>query len=263
MDPMPLSTSWRALRTGAAFVVFGVCCLFVTLVAIPWVRLRESDPAERERRAQLTVKSVLGIFVGALKGFGLMRFRGEGLEALAQPGILVVANHPTLIDAPVLLRVMSPAVCVTKMANVANPFMGGVIAGAGYIPNQGGAAIVETAVNRLERGCSLLLFPEGTRSPEKRLGEFHRGAAHIALASQHDVLPVLITCDPPTLMRGQKWYEVPDRAFEFSVRVGDPIAVEPYREALAAGEPRGRVARRLNAELREFFEKGLERGAEG
>jgi 1-acyl-sn-glycerol-3-phosphate acyltransferase len=262
MDPMRLSTLWRALRTGAAFVVFGACCLFVTLLATPWTRLRVKDPAERERRVQLAVKWVLGFFVRALEGFGLTHFRWEGRQALSEPGMLVVANHPTLIDAPVLLTELAPSVCVTKMANVVNPFMGGVIAGAGYIPNTGGASIVDIAVRKLESGTTILLFPEGTRSPEGGLGEFHRGAAHVALASGRDLLPVLITCDPPTLMRGEKWYEVPERAFEYTVRVGDPIAIGPYQEAHAAGESRGRITRRLSAELREHFEKGLRPGVE-
>jgi 1-acyl-sn-glycerol-3-phosphate acyltransferase len=104
------------------------------------------------------------------------------------------------------------------------------------------------------------MFPEGTRSPAHALGPFHRGAARIALASGRDLTPVLVACEPPTLMRGQPWYEVPDRPFEYTLRVGDPIAVRPYLEALARGESRSRVARRLTAELREHFEKGLEAG---
>ncbi len=260
---MPLSTSWRVLRTGAAFVVFGACCLYLTFFTIPWARRQEPDPVARRRRIQQAVKRILRVFVdGALQGFGLMRFRGEGLEALAEPGLLVVANHPTLIDAPVLLYNMSPAVCITKSANLSNPFMSGVIDEGGHIANDAGNDILETATQRLDEGASLLLFPEGTRSPAHQLGEFQRGAAHIALASGRDIQPVLTSCDPPTLMRGQKWYEVPDRRWDYVVRVGEPIRVGPYQEALAAGEPRGRVARRLNAELREFFEKGLESSGE-
>ena len=79
-------------------------------------------------------------------------------------------------------------------------------------------------------------------------------------ASDRDLVPVLVTCDPPTLMRGQKWYDVPDRPFVLRLQVGEPIRVGPYREALLEGESRPRVTRRLTAELREFFEKGL-RGA--
>jgi hypothetical protein len=58
-------------------------------------------------------------------------------------------------------------------------------------------------------------------------------------------------------MRGQKWYDVPDRPFDFTVRVGEPVRVRPYLEALEAGESRPRVARRMMAELREVFEKEL------
>ena len=135
--------------------------------------------------------------------------------------------------------------------------MSGVIRGAGYIPNEGGQAVVDACANSLSHGSSLLMFPEGTRSPRGGLGEFQRGAAHIAMASGRDLLPVFVSCDPPTLMRGQKWYDVPDRPFELTLRVGEPVRVRPYLEALESGETRPRVARRLTAELREVFEKEL------
>jgi 1-acyl-sn-glycerol-3-phosphate acyltransferase len=135
--------------------------------------------------------------------------------------------------------------------------MGGVIRAAGYVATDGGQGIVDASAESLARGRSLLVFPEGTRSPKGGLGPFQRGAAHIALKSRRDLVPVFVTCDPPTLMRGQKWYDVPDHAFDMTLRVGEPIRVQSYLEALEAGESRPRVARRLTAEIRETFEKGL------
>ena len=166
----------------------------------------------------------------------------------------------TLIDAVAILSKMPHTDCITKQANTRNPFLRGVIRAAGYIPNAGGQAIVDTCAERLRRGRSLVLFPEGTRSPLGELGPFQRGAAHIALASGCPLLPVVVTCEPQTLMRGQKWYEVPDRPFEYTLRVADPISVRPYLEAIDGGLSRGLAARRLTAELRETFEKALRGG---
>jgi 1-acyl-sn-glycerol-3-phosphate acyltransferase len=253
-----IARPWRALRTGLAFASFGGLALWLRVSSIPWIRWTCRDESERQLRVQAVVNRTYARFMRLMIGLGLMHYRGLGVERLRQPGLLVVANHPTLIDVVALLGEMPSADCVTKLENTRNFFMGGVIAAAGYIPNTGGQAIVDTCAARLAAGRSLVLFPEGTRSPKGGLGPFHRGAAYIALASGRPVLPVVATCDPPTLMRGQPWYEVPDRPFAYTLRVGDAIDVRPYQEAIARGEPRGRVARRLTAELREHFEKALE-----
>jgi 1-acyl-sn-glycerol-3-phosphate acyltransferase len=253
-----IARAWRRLRTATAFASFGVLGFGLGAFGVPWIHLRTRDEAERRLRVQRGAIGAFRIFVRIMIALRLIRFEREGVaERLAEPGLLVVANHPTLIDAPAILSCMTRGACITKQANTSNPTMSRVIRAAGYIPNVGGQAIVEACAARLREGGSLLLFPEGTRSPEGGLGEFQRGAAHIALESGRDLLPVVVTCDPPTLMRGQKWYDVPDRAFRLELAVGDPIRVAPYLDALRDGESRSRVARRLTAELRELFEKGL------
>jgi 1-acyl-sn-glycerol-3-phosphate acyltransferase len=253
-----VARAWRRLRTGIAFVSFGMLGVSLGVVGVPWIQLRTRDEAERRLRAQRGAITAFRVFLRIMTGLGLARLEREGVaERLSGSGLLVVANHPTLIDAPAILACMRSGACITKQSNTSNPTMSRVIRAAGYIPNVGGQAIVDGCVQSLRQGGSLLLFPEGTRSPEGRLGDFQRGAAHIALESGRDLLPVLVRCDPPTLMRGQKWYDVPDRPFELRLRVGEPIPVAPYQEALREGESRARVARRMTAELREWFEKGL------
>jgi 1-acyl-sn-glycerol-3-phosphate acyltransferase len=258
-----IARPWRALRTGLAFASFGALALWLLVSSVPWIRWTCSDENLRQLRVQRVVNRTNRRFMRLMSGLGLMRYRGIGLERLQEPGILVVANHPTLIDAVAILSEMPSADCITKRGNAENPFMGGVIAAAGYIINTGGQAIIDTCAARLAQGRSLLTFPEGTRSPKGGLGPFHRGAAHIAIASGRPLLPVVVTCDPPTLMRGQPWYEVPDRPFEYTLRVGEPIDVHPYQQAIARGEARGRVARRLTAEIREHFAKTLEEAGPG
>lgn len=252
-----IARAWRVLRTGVGFAAFGLYSLGIFATAVPWVRLVCKDPDERQLRVQATVNRAFRHYLALMRGLGLMRLRADHLERLREPGILVIANHPTLIDAVAILAQMPHAVVVTKHSNETNFFMGGTVRGAGYISNQNARVMVESCADRLRRGHSVVLFPEGTRSPRGGLGEFHRGAARVALESGHDVLPVVITCDPPTLMRGQPWWDVPDRPFEYSLEFGATVPMAPYVEAIASGEPRSRAARRLTAELRESFEKAL------
>ncbi len=63
-----------------------------------------------------------------------------------------------------------------------------------------------------------------------------------------------MTCDPPTLMKGQKWYDVPDRSFEMTVRVCEPFRAS---DLVDTSLPRPIAARQLTASLREYFEKEL------
>lgn len=247
---------WRTLASGFCFVVFGVMCLGVGVVAVPLVHLFSPSRRAAELKVQRLVQLNFRSFTQLVAALGVGRFSWEGAERLGEPGTLVVANHPSLIDAVLLIAQMPQCYCVVKQANFQNLFMRSAVRAAGYVSNANGVAVVDDCTRLLREGHSLLLFPEGTRSPEGDLGEFKRGWAHIALRSGCDPLPVLITCEPPTLIKGQKWYQIPERPFRLSAQVGSPLSVEET----CKGQPsRGRAARSLNAALREQFEKGLAR----
>ena len=63
-----------------------------------------------------------------------------------------------------------------------------------------------------------------------------------------ELMPVAITCRPRTLMKGQRWYDVPDRAFDLTLRVLPPLAP---KEVLAGGRDAVVAARKLTDALRE------------
>lgn len=251
----PLKRLWRIVATGSAFALFGIGGLVLAVTAFPVLRQLSGSPLERQRRAQRLIQRCFRAFMAYMQCVGLSEIRVQGLDRLREPGPhLLVANHPSLLDVVVLGSLMPQLDCVVKREAWSNPFMRSVVAAAGYIPNDSGDELVDRCVARIAQGGSLLIFPEGTRSPEGALGPFQRGAAHTALRSGQPLLPVSIRCDPPTLMRGQKWTDVPPRRMRFSIEVGDPIAPPTASE----GETRGLAARRMTAELRDFFAKRLQ-----
>jgi 1-acyl-sn-glycerol-3-phosphate acyltransferase len=100
-----------------------------------------------------------------------------------------------------------------------------------------------------------VVFPEGPRTPEgARLGRFHRGAAHVALRAGVPIQPILITAHPRTLMKGQKWYHVPDRPLGLTLR---PLAPLDPKDVLEGGETTSVAARRVPDALRARFLAGL------
>jgi 1-acyl-sn-glycerol-3-phosphate acyltransferase len=214
-------------------------------------------PGDRERaelRVQKVIHWVTRFYLASLDLLGAFRVRCHDREKLRRPGILVVANHPTLLDAWALMSRMPQADCVVKECYYENFFLGGSARGAGFVPNRAGPVLIEECVDRLRRGRSLIMFPEGTRSPEGELGPFARGAAHIALRAGCDPIPVTIQCDPATLYHGQAWWDVPYHVPTLTLTVGDPI---PIKDVIDTEMSRGRAARALNTHLREYFEREL------
>jgi 1-acyl-sn-glycerol-3-phosphate acyltransferase len=244
----------RIAATAVAFAVAGMLSLTIALAVVPVLRLLARDREASELRVQRAIHGFARLYVGSLRLFRIQRVESFGAEKLLEPGLVVVANHPTLADALVLMSLMPQADCVVKPSYYDNPFLRGAARAAGYVPVGDGRAVLAECVQRLRRGRSVLIFPEGTRSPVDGLGDFAPGAAYIALRAGSDVLPVTIECDPATLCRGQAWWDVPDRCPTWTVTVGKAVVV---REGAHQPSSRARSARLLTASLHDHFERQL------
>ena len=252
-----LRRGWRAFRTGLAFVVFGLGAVVIDLLILPVLRLVSWRPADRQRRVQLLIHHAYRLFALFMTTLGLIRVTWVGRERLREGPILVVANHPTLIDVVLLVAAMPQAVCIVKTAAERHPLLRRLVRGAGYIGNDHPEALIDAGTESLRQGRSLLLFPEGTRSPEGRLWPFRRGAARIALRSGTDLVAVVITCSPPTLMKGQPWYDVPPCTAHLTFTVKEPIRLEDHA---APGKTEAAGAREVTEYLQTFFERNLHTG---
>src|SRR6266403_662041 len=193
-----VARGWRVLRTGVAFFTFGVGAIVVAGIVWP-LRLRPGGTsARREVAVQRVVGAAFRLFAWWLTSLGLIRVSWIGADRLRDRAPrLVVANHPTLIDVVLLLAQLPQADCIVKTAARRNPFMRSIVTTAGYLANDDGDALVDACAERIARGRSVVLFPEGTRSPRGALRRFQRGAAHIALKSGCPIVPVVITCRSP------------------------------------------------------------------
>jgi 1-acyl-sn-glycerol-3-phosphate acyltransferase len=253
-----LSRAWRIARTGSSFAFFfgGGALLAVALAVL---RRTTADAAGFDLRAQRWIARGYGLFMGYMRAIGVCSVRFEGAERLAGAGpLVVVANHPTLIDTPLLGERMPQADCIANPTWADAPLLGSAIAAANYVRNDAGAEAIEEGVARLRAGRRLLVFAEGTRTPKgATLGPLRRGAAHIALRAGVPILPIAITCEPRTLMKGQPWYAVPDRSFVVTVRVLEPFAP---KDVLDGGESDSVAARKVTTALRERLLAALEPG---
>ncbi|WP_152207129.1 lysophospholipid acyltransferase family protein [Marinobacter changyiensis] len=248
-----LNRLWRILATGFSFVVFGLGGLLLPLVIAPASAILRND-----RRRERWVKQLIGrcfwTFVRLMESLGILTYDIRGLDRLREPGRLIIANHPTLIDVVFLMALVPNADCVIKSALMRNPFTRGPLKAGQYIANDDPAAVVEAARGSMERGNSLIIFPEGTRSTPGREMTLQRGAANIAIRAGQNLTPVIITCSPPTLTKQTPWYQVPDRRFHMTFSVGDDIEVEPFLQQRPA-----LMSRRLTDTIKDYFTTELAR----
>jgi len=128
----------------------------------------------------------------------LWSVRIEGKERIARHvGYVMVCNHQSLADIMVLFRLFVHFKWVSKAENFRIPLVGWNMSLNRYISIQRGSArgnigMVRGCEAALRGGSSVMVFPEGTRSPDGELQEFRQGAFEIAFRTQSPLLPIVI-----------------------------------------------------------------------
>lgn len=248
-----LNYHWRLVATGLCFATFGVGGLLLTLLVFPWLRLLR--PPLRLRWTRWVIHRAFAGFMWLMETLGVMRLEVQGAQALREcRHVLVLANHPTLVDVVALVSLIPNASCVVKEALWKNPFLGGVVRAAGYINNSTPEALLEACAQDLADGNPLLIFPEGTRSEPGRPLRFLRGASYLALMSGKPVLPVLIDCQPSTLTKNKRWYQIPERPFRLRILVQEPVSTDQWQ---VTNTTPAIAARHLTARFEQHFAQSL------
>ena len=241
---------WRVFGTGLSFLAFGVGGLLLQVLVLPPLYLLVWNAPRRRHMAREVIRTAFRWFVGFMNTVGVLRYRWAGLERLDRRGLLILANHPTLIDTVFLIAFVKHADCVVASHLFVNPYTGGPVKAAGYVRNDEGPALLESCLTSLDRTDNLIIFPEGTRTPYDGTIRVKRGAAQVAVRSRRDITPVVITCTPPTLRKGEKWWSVPLRRAYFTIEVRDDIPIRPFIEQ--SPEP-AMAARQLTDHLEQYF----------
>jgi 1-acyl-sn-glycerol-3-phosphate acyltransferase len=173
--------------------------------------------------------------------------RIEGREKIARDeAYVMVANHLSLLDILVLFRLFTHYKWVSKVENFRVPFIGWNMSMNRYVRlRRGDRASVVTMLKAcretLAQGSSIMMFPEGTRSPDGRMRSFKTGAFELALECKRPILPMVIRGSADAL---------PKRGFvlqgrhQIRVTVLDPIPYESF-----AGQPAEELAQRVRERI--------------
>ena len=221
------------LQTAAfwgAFLIFAVIGSLVSVAcAVPALLFRGS----RARFVgQKLIRALFAIFVGYLRAFGLLELDAGELAGLRNcAGLIVVANHPGLLDAVFLVSQVPQAVCLMKGSLARNIVLSGTARLAGYIHNTSGLGLVKQCEERLKEGANLLVFPEGTRTVGANLLPFKMGFALVAVLTRSPVQTIIVTAEGNCLGKSWPFFKKPVFPVHFSLRLGRRFAPEPGQEA--------------------------------
>lgn len=248
-----LNRLWRICGTGLSFLAFGAGGVLLGVLAFPLINAFVREPATRRRWSRRLVQRSFAFHFELMRVLGVLTYEVRGRERLQREGLLILANHPTLIDVVLLVSLLPNADCVVKSSLARNPFTRGPVRAAGYVCNDDGTGLVDDCIAAVRRGGSLVIFPEGTRSSRAAPPRLQRGAANIAVRGRLDITPVLLTCVPMTLGKGEKWYHVPLCRFHIVADVRPDIEIAPF---LGEGQGEALAARRLTDHLTQYFRGG-------
>ena len=126
------------------------------------------------------------------------RVRVEGREKIRRDATYVmVANHQSFLDILVLFRLFTHFKWVSKIENFRVPCIGWNMSLNGYVKLRRGdkqsiGEMMSACARTLDEGNSIMMFPEGTRSPDGRLRAFKHGAFTLAQGSGCPILPILV-----------------------------------------------------------------------
>ncbi len=113
-------------------------------------------------------------------------------ETFDKPGV-IICNHQAHLDLMCIMMLTPKLIILTNDWVWNSPFYGRMIKYADYYPVSNG---IEKAMVQLQdairRGYSIVVFPEGTRSPDCTIKRFHRGAFYLAELLQLDLIPVML-----------------------------------------------------------------------
>jgi len=241
----------KVIASGIGFSSLGLGGILFSLIGIPILHLLPGDRKRLQGRARWCIFRYFRALGRFMEWAGIIKLRTEGLPPREQlDGMLILATHPGYLDVVVLLSLFDQLTCIVKGGIWNNPLFGRVVQAAGYIPAIDPLLVIQEGARALGRGETLLLFPEGTRTQPGEPYHFHRGAAHLALQAHARILPIMISCEPPLLVKGHRWYDMPDDPCDYHIRAVTALDL-PWPGL--AEQPQAQAARDVTAWLEDRF----------
>jgi len=216
---MRLRHLFETLLLYGSLVLLAVICLSWTVFALPMLLILPTAVGRRVGR--LGILAGFRLYVWALGWMGIYRLDLRALRALRDgPPVVLAPNHPSLIDALLIIAHEPRVACVMKSSLMNNLFLGAGARLARYIRSSPPRRMIREAVAELGRGGIVLLFPEGTRTTQTPINALQASVAVIAKQAGVPIQTLIIEIDSPFLSKGWSVFRRTSLPVNYRMRLG-------------------------------------------
>lgn len=232
------------LRTLYSLLLYLIACFCILL---PYTALLNVLRRDKQQKAESLRKLLYRLTRFVVFQHGIPGVRctvDRGGETFDRPAV-IICNHQSHLDLMLMLSQTPKMIVLTNDWVWNSPFFGKVLQNAEYYPvSMGIDSMLPKLKDLVERGYSIAVYPEGTRSKDCRIGRFHKGAFHIASALKLDILPFVEYGAGQVLPKGGKYLRKGDIRLQINKRI-------PYEEYTQYGTSQ-EIASRFRKYYREL-----------
>lgn len=201
-------------------IYFGIATITCTVVCTALYPLLSQKIGMQLGRA--IIGMLFRSLLAMLRASGVVKLDLTALDELRKDkGVIIAANHPSILDAGLIISRVPDVACIMKAAIWNSIILGGGVARlARYIRNDSPRKMIRRATEELRSGQRLLVFPEGTRTRHKPINSFKGGFALIAKQSAAPLQTVFIETNSSFLCKGWPILKKPRMPLVYRVRLG-------------------------------------------
>lgn len=216
-NPLWMAYEYVAMVLGLGLLAL-LCLLWLpcALILNPLLPRRLGQPLGRTM-----ISLGFRFYLHLLSLFCACRFDLREIDQLRDKGPLVVAaNHPSLLDAVMIVSRLPNAVCVMKASLMDNLLFGAAARLARYIRNDAALEMILSSRDELQQGAHLVIFPEGSRTLNFPVEACSPSVGLIAGRSKTPVQTLLIEFSTPYLGKAWPLFRRPSLPLRCRIRLG-------------------------------------------
>jgi len=186
---LPPYTFLNVISTVVAYTHFVSGCILLTIITLVF----SITPFAKERKKWIVHRLIHLLSVSLIDlMFNVEKvYLNKSFADFSKPK-LMIANHQSFLDIMMTLMLHPKIVIMTNSWVWNSPIFGRVIRFVDFYPSDAGAEnSLEHLQGLIDKGYSIMIFPEGTRSKTGKIARFKKGAFYIAEHLKLDILPII------------------------------------------------------------------------
>ena len=193
------------LHTSLAFGIFALGSFILTILSYLFIIIPLSEKKKKlffHSFIHYSCKSILKLMFNKKNRI----VKTSVAEDFTKPAI-IIANHQSVIDIVQILALHKKIIMVTKPWITRSPIFGRLARYADFVDiGDGYEKSLELFDNYIQKGYSIAIFPEGSRSPDCKIRRFHKVAFFLANYFKTDIIPVLLHGNGQLISKNDLWY---------------------------------------------------------